>query len=167
MKTESNHISMDESGRAVVTGTTFAVEDIAREMLANCWTPEQFCRQHRKQISLAQIHAALSYHYDHLDNSLMLRDRVLHVINEHKKQLRKLGVKRMGIFGSCVRNEADQSSDLDVLVDLKKKNLSSYMGVKRLLEKAFDRKVDLVMTESLKQDLREPILKEVVYAEGF
>src|SRR5438552_268475 len=96
--TKMNHIVIDVHGNAIVAGTRFSVEQVAREMLTNCWTPEQYCRQHRKEITLAQIHAALAYHYDHLDNSVMRKERILNAIGKHKKELRKLGVKRLGIF---------------------------------------------------------------------
>lgn len=165
--TNIRHITIGDSGKAVVSGTRFTVEEIARDMLANYWTPEQFCRQHRNEITLAQIHAALSYHYDHLDNKLVSKDRILNVIGEHKNELRKLGVTRIGIFGSCARNEADQASDLDFLVEMNDASLSQYLDVKTFLEHQFGRKVDVVLHDTLRPKISEHIKKDLAYAEGF
>jgi predicted nucleotidyltransferase len=94
------------------------------------------------------------------------KENILNAIDQHKDELRKFGVKRLGIFGSCVRNEADQASDVDVLVELKDVSLSTYVKVKHFLESLFGRKVDLVLSSSLKPNLKNRVLKEVVYAEG-
>ena len=40
------------------------------------------------------------------------------------------------------------------------------MSVKELLERLFQRKIDLVIAEAVKPQLRDKILRETVYAEG-
>lgn len=59
------HIRLDAEGRATIEGTSCKVVEIALDHLAHGWSPEEIFIQHYRQISLAQIHAALSYYYDH------------------------------------------------------------------------------------------------------
>jgi len=58
------HICLDKRGRALIAGTTMKVEQVVLEKVAWGMSPEQIQEQH-PCLSLAQIHAALSYYYDH------------------------------------------------------------------------------------------------------
>lgn len=60
----TSHIEFDAEGRAWITGAGTKVIEIALDKLAYGWNPEEMCLQH-PHLSLAQIHAALSYYYDH------------------------------------------------------------------------------------------------------
>ncbi|HEY8666169.1 MAG TPA: DUF433 domain-containing protein [Tepidisphaeraceae bacterium] len=64
--TAINHITVDENGIARIDGTRMTVLHIAEDLLANASTPEQMVAQW-PHLSLGQIHAALSYYYDHKD----------------------------------------------------------------------------------------------------
>ena len=92
--------------------------------------------------------------------------QILDVVRSHRQELRQLGVRRLGLFGSAARGEATDASDLDFLVELERKTFDNYMGVKELLESLFGRRVDLVVAEALKPQLKPRILQETVYAEG-
>ena len=94
------------------------------------------------------------------------RDDVFKAIQQNHDSIRKYGVRRLGVFGSFARNQADLSSDIDILVDLEKKTFDAYMGLKFFLEDLFGRSVDLVLTDSIKPRIRETILRETVYVEG-
>ena len=61
--TETAHIYLDEQGRAWVEDTAYRVSMIVTD--ATGYTPEQICEAHYNELTLAQIHAALSYYYDH------------------------------------------------------------------------------------------------------
>ena len=87
-------------------------------------------------------------------------------ISRNHEHLSKLGVKRLGVFGSFVRGEAGPDSDIDFLVELEKKTFDIYMDLKFFLEDLFERKVDLVLTDTIKPRLRPYIENEVVYATG-
>jgi predicted nucleotidyltransferase len=91
---------------------------------------------------------------------------VLQQLEENRDKIRSFGVKRLGLFGSCARGEATQSSDLDFVVELEKKSFDAYMDLKDFLEELFGCKVDLVMKDAIKPRLREPILRETIYAQG-
>jgi predicted nucleotidyltransferase len=74
------------------------------------------------------------------------------------------GVKSLGIFGSFVRGEVTDSSDLDILVEFEGlPTFRNYMDLRFFLEDLFNRKVDLVVQEDIKAQIRESILREVVY----
>jgi predicted nucleotidyltransferase len=75
-----------------------------------------------------------------------------------------MGVRKIGLFGSFKRGQARRKSDIDILVVLEKPTFDSYMEVKFYLEDLFERKVDLVMEETIKPRLRPYILNEVEYA---
>ena len=58
------HIEINSNGVAIVSGTTTKVVEIVQDHLAHHWHAEEICRQY-PYLSLAQIHAALTYYYDH------------------------------------------------------------------------------------------------------
>jgi len=75
--------------------------------------------------------------------------------------LSRYGVVRAGVFGSYARDEADQDSDVDMLVDIQKDiSLFEFVRLKLELEKALGLKVDLVEYETIKPLIRQRILKE-------
>lgn len=76
-------------------------------------------------------------------------------------------VNEIGIFCSFVKNQRyiHQDSDIDILISFKKghKDFFNYMRLKIYLEKILNRKIDLVIKESVKSRLKEKIFKEVEY----
>jgi predicted nucleotidyltransferase len=77
----------------------------------------------------------------------------------------KYGVTRMGIFGSFIRDEQTRSSDIDMVVEIEKsrKNIHSFLQLKRFLEKELARKIDLGFEHSLKPMVREKIKGQIIY----
>lgn len=77
--------------------------------------------------------------------------------------LQNYGVKRAGLFGSCVRNEMMKDSDIDILVEIEKDiSLLDFVGLKLEIEDVLKRKVDLVEYNTIKPLLKERILSEQV-----
>ena len=77
--------------------------------------------------------------------------------------LQRYGVKRIGLFGSCVRGGMREDSDIDILVEIEKDiSLLDFIGIKLEIEETLGRKVDLVEYCTIKPLLRERILKEQV-----
>ncbi len=76
----------------------------------------------------------------------------------------KFKVREIGIFGSYVRGEESEESDVDILVDFYEPIGWEFLDLKEFLEEILDKKVDLVTVGALKPQLREKILREVVYA---
>jgi predicted nucleotidyltransferase len=98
---------------------------------------------------------------------LTSRDEVLKLIEQNQATLRRLGVRRLGLFGSYARGEAMPGSDLDFVVELSEKSFDVYMDTKLFLEDLFQSRVDLVTMSSIKPRLLQIIQREAVYAPGF
>ena len=88
------------------------------------------------------------------------------LFHAHRRDLRKLGVLKIGLFGSYRRGSPRAESDMDFLVVLERPSFDNYMDLKFLLEDMFSCKVDLVMEDTLKPRVRPYILDEVIYAQG-
>ena len=87
------------------------------------------------------------------------------ILNEHKEELRrKYKIKEIGIFGSFVRGENKKESDVDILVEFEEvPGLIKFIEIEEYLSKLLGRKVDLVRKPSIREELKDGILKEVVY----
>lgn len=74
----------------------------------------------------------------------------------------RYGIAKLGIFGSYVRNEQREDSDLDVLIAFDEPpSLFEYIELENLISDTLGVKVDLVMEDALKPNLKERILHEV------
>ena len=62
-----NHIEIDDRGVAKIAGSRIKVMHLVMERRANGWGPEELQEQF-PHLSLAQIHAAFAYYYDHKAN---------------------------------------------------------------------------------------------------
>ena len=98
---------------------------------------------------------------------MQTREDVLRRLQGHQQVMRRLGVRRLGLFGSAVRGESRPNSDLDFLVELEQNSFDAYMDLKFFLEELFQCHVDLVLADTIKPRLREGILKETEYVPGF
>ena len=73
-------------------------------------------------------------------------------------------VKETGVFGSYVRAEEKEGSDIDILVAFNEPvGLISFVGLKNYLSDLSGVEVDLVMKSALKPRIGKKILKEVLY----
>ena len=77
------------------------------------------------------------------------------------KTLQNSGVKKASLFGSLVKGEITEKSDIDILIEFEgKKSLLDLVGLKIKLEEILGRKVDLLTYKSLHPLLRDRILNE-------
>jgi hypothetical protein len=92
-------------------------------------------------------------------------EKILKILEELKEVLfTKYKVKKVGLFGSYIKEEQKESSDIDVLVDFSEDaDLIDLVGLVLFLEEKLRRKVDVVSEAALREELKEPILREVVY----
>lgn len=75
--------------------------------------------------------------------------------------LKEAGVTRSALFGSYVRHEETNTSDVDILVDYPSgKSFFDFLDTKIQLEEALDKKVDLIEYKTIKPQLKEYILSE-------
>ncbi len=93
-------------------------------------------------------------------------EEVLTELKANKTKLHDLGVKEIGLFGSYARNEQTPESDIDILVEFSegRKSFHAYMQLKLFLERLFKKKVDLVIKEAVRPELKQDILEDVIYA---
>ncbi|WP_113652983.1 nucleotidyltransferase family protein [Pedobacter namyangjuensis] len=96
---------------------------------------------------------------------LITKTEILKQLKSNEKQLLDYGVKEIGLFGSFLTNDVNSSSDIDLLVDIKKesKTFKNFMSLNYFLEKLFGRKVDLVTKQSLSPYIGPHILNSVEY----
>ena len=94
------------------------------------------------------------------------REQILAKLSERRDNIRRFGVRSLGLFGSVARGENSSASDLDFLVEFDRISFDAYMDLKAYLEDLFACPVDLVLADALKARLREPILNETIHAPG-
>jgi predicted nucleotidyltransferase len=84
------------------------------------------------------------------------KDKILDKLTEHE-------VKRASLFGSIVREEMTDESDIDILIEFKgTKSLLDLVRLKLELEEVLECKVDLLTYNSLHPLLKNQILAEQV-----
>jgi predicted nucleotidyltransferase len=97
---------------------------------------------------------------------MQTKEEILSILKRLKNEIHsKYKVKNIGLFGSYVNNMQKEKSDIDLLVEFDDEaDLLHFMGLTLFLERYFDKNIDLVSKFALKEELREDILKEVIYA---
>ncbi|GBE54385.1 nucleotidyltransferase domain protein [archaeon BMS3Bbin15] len=89
------------------------------------------------------------------------------LLEKYKEELkRKYKIKEIGIFGSYVREEQKETSDIDILVEFgndAELSLLDFIGIEQELSDLLGVKVDLVEKKTLKPYIGEHIKREVVY----
>jgi predicted nucleotidyltransferase len=98
----------------------------------------------------------------------LTKEEILTTLRQQKDLLRtKFYVKNIGIFGSFARNEANENSDIDFLVEIDAPleiYIKNRYALIDYLQNIFAREVDLANPSSLKPHYKERILKQAVYA---
>lgn len=84
------------------------------------------------------------------------REEILRVAARH-------GARNVRVFGSVARHEADEHSDIDILVDLEPgRSLFDLGGLQYELEQLMGCPVDVLTERGLKSRIRERVLREAV-----
>jgi uncharacterized protein len=86
------------------------------------------------------------------------------ILKHHKMDLHnRYSIKSIGVFGSYVTGEINETSDIDILVEFEKPiGLFKFLELEEYLESLLNIKVDLVSKKALKPRIGEYILKQVV-----
>jgi uncharacterized protein len=93
----------------------------------------------------------------------MKRADILALVQSHKAQIQKLGVKSLDLFGSVARDQATAESDVDILIELNEPaGFFEFFQIQHYLEELLQCPIDLGTIDSLKEHLREPVLNEVI-----
>lgn len=84
------------------------------------------------------------------------KDQINSIANSH-------GAVNVRVFGSVIRGEESQTSDIDLLIDIEDTNRLSFFfpgGLIAELESLLGRKIDIVIESALKPQVRKNVLKE-------
>jgi predicted nucleotidyltransferase len=94
----------------------------------------------------------------------MNRQFILTQLRDCREDIRqRFSVRRLSVFGSVVRGEADDSSDVDVLVVFDRQaNFDIFMELRFYLEDLLGMKVDLVTDKALRPQVRRAIEQEMI-----
>jgi len=94
-------------------------------------------------------------------------EEIKKILRTHKEELmEKYGVQGIGIFGSYVRGEQKEDSDIDILLEFKpdaRISLLDFVELENYISDLLEVKVDLVEKSALKPRIGKHILKEVVH----
>ncbi len=93
-------------------------------------------------------------------------EQVLEFLRAHKQEFHEqYGIERIGVFGSVLRDELRDDSDIDIAIEMdsSRKSLRNFLAFKRELEKTFNRSVDLGIESTLKPAIKESIARDIRY----
>ena len=96
---------------------------------------------------------------------MLTKQDIFKKIEDNAALIRSYGVMEIGLFGSYVRNEQTENSDIDILVEFYKerKTLKNYIDFCEMIENLFLQKVDILTKKGLSPFIGPHILKEVNY----
>lgn len=90
----------------------------------------------------------------------MSRADILLTLDQHEDMLRRLSVKRIGLFGSFVRDQAQLSSDVDLLVEFEKPTYDNFYDLSVSLERLLGRPAWLPAARASKLDPMDALRQE-------
>lgn len=97
-----------------------------------------------------------------MEPTVLTRNQAMEHLRRAEAEIRGLGVRRLALFGSVLRNEARPDSDVDVLVEFQpgQKNFDRFLALVDLLERLLEHRVEIVTTEALSPFIGPHILAE-------
>lgn len=95
----------------------------------------------------------------------MSKEEIIKEINNNLPFIKdKYHIKQLGIFGSVIRDDYNEKSDIDILVEFDLPvGFFDFVRLEKKLSEILGKKVDLVSKKALKPAIKEEILKETVY----
>jgi predicted nucleotidyltransferase len=100
-----------------------------------------------------------------MEQSSLKRENILEKLKNYKQEFeRKYGIKKIGVFGSVARNEANENSDIDIVIEMSEPDMFFAVHIKEILEIDFKRPVDIVRYRSMMNKyLKNRIDREALY----
>ena len=102
-----------------------------------------------------------------MQGSIVNRSEVINKLALFQDELKEFAVKDLYLFGSYAREEADEQSDLDILVEFEagaQIGLFEFARLRRQLCEVLGREVDLVTPDAIRPEMKDQILREAVHA---
>ncbi|KPJ64288.1 MAG: hypothetical protein AMJ45_06075 [Syntrophobacter sp. DG_60] len=91
----------------------------------------------------------------------MTKEEIKRIIRENKEILEKYKVKSIALFGSYVRNEQKEDSDIDLLVEFEKPTYHNFINLVFTLEDLFKKEVTVVTPKGMSPYILPYVLKEI------
>lgn len=115
------------------------------------------------QVRVRAMRESLQKQYHDLRRRSVRREMVLRLLDEHRTDLERFGVRSLSLFGSVARDESTAPSDVDILVDFgAPTTFEQYMDVKLFLEGLLGVRVDLVTERGLKARVRPYVERDAI-----
>ncbi|MCK4380373.1 MAG: nucleotidyltransferase family protein [Candidatus Lokiarchaeota archaeon] len=97
---------------------------------------------------------------------MLNKEEILKRLTNLKTDLQnKYKVKELGLFGSYANGEPQEFSDIDILADFEDgADFFDFIGLSLFLEEEFECKVDVVSKNALREELKDKILKTVIFS---
>ena len=98
----------------------------------------------------------------------MNKEQALQILRDNRAILTETyGVRRIGLFGSIVRDQLRPESDIDIVVEIEpeKKKLHNFLALRGYLENQLGRPVDLGIESTLKPVIRTSVEEDIIYAQ--
>ncbi|MBC8173074.1 MAG: nucleotidyltransferase domain-containing protein [Chitinophagales bacterium] len=97
----------------------------------------------------------------------MRRDDILNYLRENKDFFQQeFQVSKLGIFGSFARDEMNENSDIDILIDFQDDTSDMFFNkedIREIVKNKFKREVDICYPEYLNKYIKSFILKDAIY----
>ncbi|MGQ3683460.1 MAG: AAA family ATPase [Candidatus Loosdrechtia sp.] len=160
------------NGSYLLTGSTniLAYKDIADTLAGRVAIFETFVfTELLKAVRYSEKPSNIFFYrtFDREDIQVIMKtlEEIKEIISQHKDELKKqYGIKEIGIFGSYVRDDQDESSDVDILVEFERPiGFIKFMQLENSISELLGIKVDLVTKKALKPYIGKRILQEVQY----
>lgn len=93
------------------------------------------------------------------------KEQLFHLLLSNKSKINDFGASRLGLFGSFIRNQQTESSDIDLLVEFQtgKKTYKNLVHLSYFLQDITNRKVQLVTWMGLADFVKKEVEKEIEY----
>ena len=92
------------------------------------------------------------------------KQKILKTLEQHKALLfSQYPIKKLGLFGSVVRDDFGEQSDIDILVDFNSPIGIEFIDLAYSLEKILNHKIDLVSRNGIKPKYFKEIEKDLIY----
>lgn len=95
----------------------------------------------------------------------MRKEKILKLLAQHKPELvRRFGINYLALFGSMARDEAQEGSDVDVMVEFEgSPTAKRYFGVQFYLEDLLECPIDLVQKDVVRPELKPYIERDLIH----
>ena len=92
---------------------------------------------------------------------MLTKEEIIRKIEVNKEKIREFGVKKLILFGSYARNEGDEDSDIDFLVEFEESRglFDDFVHLLHFLRDLLGKEIDLVKPTLIREELRPSILR--------